>query len=181
MTSLDPFVSISPFLLLDSIGIKVCRLEHVLHSIQGGRIRGHPNSERRNLYVPSKGTRTIRECFLDDRVEMEQNEEAPVPISRFTSRRDFIIGSRSSLSSGSTVGKLHETIAKERVRFSILLPSYTTYKCLTSPLRVADGFGKHLPPFFVSCCCLARKEHLLLRCSFEIVQRNGRWKALTKA
>jgi len=69
-----------------------------------GRIQSHPNSEGRNLYVPSKGTRTIRERFLDDRVEMEQNEEAPVPISRFSPRSDFIIGSQSSLSTGSTVG-----------------------------------------------------------------------------
>lgn len=78
-----------------------------------GRIRGHPNSERRNLYVLSKGTRTIRECFLDDRIEMEQNEEAPVPISRFSSRRDFIIGWRSSLFRREAPSWLHETIAKE--------------------------------------------------------------------
>lgn len=95
-----------------------------------GRIQSHPNSEGRNLYVPSKGTRTIRERFLDDRVEMEQNEEAPVPISRFSPRSDFIIGSQSSFD-----GKHRRDSVKrspKRVRFSILLRSYTTYKCLTS-------------------------------------------------
>lgn len=102
--------------------------------------------------------------FLDERVEMERNEEAPVPISRFSPRRDFIIGSRSPLSTGNVADSMERSA--KGARFLSYFGRVTTYKCLTSFFACRRWLRR---ASFAALCRLA-KGHLLLRCILSKTQ-----------